>query len=85
MERQGISAGFSRAVGKLGSNGYCIRLVYVAWPLQVQNGFLKTVRFGGEIAWIHFDFVRPPPCIAMDLNDFGEDISVLIDGAPQPP
>jgi hypothetical protein len=34
-------------------------LVYVAWPLEVQNGFVRIVRANGQLAWIARDVIRP--------------------------
>jgi hypothetical protein len=39
--------------------GVASGVVYIAWPLQEQNGFLRILRFGGEIAWIRSDVIRP--------------------------
>ncbi|HWY81029.1 MAG TPA: hypothetical protein VNY10_03655 [Roseiarcus sp.] len=39
--------------------GVASGIVYVAWPLQQENGFVKTVRIGGELGWISADVVRP--------------------------
>jgi hypothetical protein len=34
-------------------------LVYVAWPLEVENGFVRIVRANGQGAWIARDVIRP--------------------------
>jgi hypothetical protein len=34
-------------------------VVYVAWPLQKQNGFVQILRFGGDIGWISGSMIRP--------------------------
>jgi hypothetical protein len=39
--------------------GVASGIVYVAWPLQRQNGFVKIARIGGKLGWISADLVRP--------------------------
>jgi hypothetical protein len=34
-------------------------VVYVAWPLQKEHGFLRILRMDGELGWISADVVRP--------------------------
>jgi hypothetical protein len=39
--------------------GVASGVVYVAWPLLKENGFLKILRMDGELGWISQDVVRP--------------------------
>ena len=48
--------GPSEDSGKL---GVASGLVYVAWPLQRENGFVRILRFGGELGWISEGVIRP--------------------------
>ena len=34
-------------------------LVYVAWPLENENGFVRVVRGTGRLGWISEDVIRP--------------------------
>jgi hypothetical protein len=51
-----VFKGPSADSGKLGVAG---GLVFVAWPLQKQNGFVQILRFNGEIGWISGSVIRP--------------------------
>lgn len=42
-----------------GKLGVAPGVVYVAWPLQRQNGFVRTLRVGGQLGWISEDVIRP--------------------------
>ena len=44
-----VFKGPSEDSGKL---GVASGVVYVAWPLQKQNGFVQILRFGGDVGWI---------------------------------
>jgi hypothetical protein len=39
--------------------GVASGVVYVALPLQKQNGFVRILRFGGEVGWISEAVIRP--------------------------
>ena len=39
--------------------GVASGVVYVAWPLEKENGFLRVLRMGGESGWISADAVKP--------------------------
>jgi hypothetical protein len=41
---------------KLGS---AAGLIYVDWPLRKDNGFVRILRFEGQIAWISESAIRP--------------------------
>ena len=51
-----VFKGPSEDSGKL---GVASGLVYVAWPLQRENGFVRILRFGGELGWISEGVIRP--------------------------
>ena len=51
-----VFKGPSEDSGKL---GIASGLVYVAWPLRKENGFVQILRFDGEIAWISEAVIRP--------------------------
>ncbi len=34
-------------------------IVYVAWPLRRENGFVEVLRINGQLAWISEDVIRP--------------------------
>jgi hypothetical protein len=51
-----VFKGPSEDSGKLGAAG---GVVYVAWPLQKQNGFVQILRAGGDIGWISGSVIRP--------------------------
>ena len=51
-----VFKGPSEESGKL---GIASGLVYVAWPLQKQNGFVQILRLGGDIGWISGSVIRP--------------------------
>ena len=51
-----VFKGPSEDSGKLGAAG---GVVYVAWPLRKDNGFVQILRGNGEIAWISEAVIRP--------------------------
>ena len=51
-----VFKGPSEESGKLGGAG---GVVYVAWPLQKQNGFVRILQAGGQIGWISESVIRP--------------------------
>jgi hypothetical protein len=51
-----VFKGPSEESGKL---GVASGVVYVAWPLQQQNGFVQILRFGGDVGWISGSVIRP--------------------------
>jgi hypothetical protein len=51
-----VFKGPSEDSGELGAAG---GVVYVAWPLQKQNGFVQILRAGGDIGWISGSVIRP--------------------------
>jgi hypothetical protein len=51
-----VFRGPSEDSGKL---GVASGVVYVAWPLQKQNGFVQILRFGGDVGWISGSVIRP--------------------------
>jgi len=42
------------AAPRLGANPVArvSSIIYVAWPLTVENGFVKTLTYGGRTAWV---------------------------------
>jgi hypothetical protein len=42
-----------------GKVGIASGLVYVAWPLRKENGFVQILRLEGQIAWISESVIRP--------------------------
>lgn len=34
-------------------------IIYIAWPPVADNGFLKTMAYGGKVGWIDKNAVRP--------------------------
>jgi hypothetical protein len=51
-----VFKGPSEDSGKLGE---AAGIVYVAWPLQKENGFVRTMQFGGQLGWISESVIRP--------------------------
>jgi hypothetical protein len=51
-----VFKGPSEDSGKL---GIASGLVYVAWPLRQENGFVQILRLEGQIAWISESVLRP--------------------------
>src|ERR1700678_1790788 len=51
-----VFKGPSEDSGKL---GVASGLVYVAWPLQRQNGFVRTLFIDGDLGWISEGAIRP--------------------------
>jgi hypothetical protein len=51
-----VFKGPSEDSGKL---GVASGPVFVAWPLQKQNGFVQMLRFNGDIGWISGSVIRP--------------------------
>jgi hypothetical protein len=51
-----VFKGPSEDSGKLGVAAFP---VYVAWPLQREDGFVRILRFGGELGWISEGAIRP--------------------------
>jgi hypothetical protein len=39
--------------------GSAVGLIYVDWPLQKDNGFVRILRFEGQSAWISASVIRP--------------------------
>jgi hypothetical protein len=51
-----VFKGPSEDSGKL---GVASGPVYLAWPLQRDNGFVRILRFGGDLGWISEAVIRP--------------------------
>ena len=51
-----VFEGPSEESGKLGR---AAGLIYVDWPLREDNGFVRILRFEGQIAWISASLIRP--------------------------
>ena len=51
-----VFKGPSEDSGKL---GVAAGLVYVAWPLQKENGFVRMLSLTGQIGWISESVIRP--------------------------
>jgi hypothetical protein len=51
-----VFEGPSEKSQKLGS---AANLIYVDWPLRENNGFVRILRFEGQIAWISESAIRP--------------------------
>jgi len=56
---RGFPSIFQEASADSKKLGNLTGLVYVAWPLDVQNGFVRIVRANGQVAWIARDVIRP--------------------------
>ena len=56
---KGFPAVFKGPSEDSGKLGVASGVVYVAWPLQIQNGFVRTLRFGGDLGWISEGVIRP--------------------------
>ena len=56
---KGLPAVFKGPSEDSGKLGVASGLVYVAWPLQRENGFVRILRFGGEFGWISEAVIRP--------------------------
>jgi hypothetical protein len=56
---KGLPPVFKRPSEDSGNLGAASGPVYVAWPLQKENGFVRTLRFGGELGWISEAVIRP--------------------------
>jgi len=53
---QPVFAGPTEGSKKLGTTG---SIVYVEWPLNEVNGFVRMLRPNGEHAWIHQNALKP--------------------------
>jgi hypothetical protein len=51
-----VFEGPSQESGKLGR---AAGLIYVDWPLREDDGFVRILRFEGQIAWISASVIRP--------------------------
>jgi hypothetical protein len=50
---------FEEATADSKKLGNLTGLVYVAWPLDIENGFARIIRANGQPAWIARDVIRP--------------------------
>jgi hypothetical protein len=58
-EGKGFPPVFKGPSVESGKVGNASGLVYVAWPLRKDNGFVQIVRLEGQIAWISESVIRP--------------------------
>lgn len=56
---RGLPPVFNGPSADSGRLGVAPGVVYVAWPLKRQNGFVRTLRVGGQLGWISEDVIRP--------------------------
>lgn len=59
FEGKGFPPVFNGPSEDSGKVGIASGLVYVAWPLRKDNGFLQILRGNGETAWISEAVMRP--------------------------
>jgi hypothetical protein len=58
-EGKGFPSMFDGPSADSGKLGVASGLVYVAWPLQKENGFVRVLSFGGDVGWISEAVIRP--------------------------
>ena len=58
-EGKGFPTVFEGPSEESGKLGRAAGLIYVDWPLRKDNGFVRILRFEGQIAWISESVIRP--------------------------
>jgi hypothetical protein len=58
-EGKGFPSVFKGPSEESGKLGVAAGVVFVAWPLQKENGFVQILRIGGDIGWISGSVIRP--------------------------